>query len=174
MSAASLIAHLKPCAVEVPFDGAWFVVPELTVVDWVRLLDLEVLDVYEIFPVLAGQEAIEAVEDALWEGRADHDVVRRVGLDVITAAGDRPWWVTLRLIATAAQAWDVVHVNDVAGRSLAGWLDELWSKVLIHVDPKKKAAWINEIESVPKGYETALDFNDEERAFMAAMKAVMA
>lgn len=164
---------MKPCAIEVNFLGIWYVIPEMGVIDWLRLTDLETLDLYEIFPVLAGAAAVEAVEDALWDGRADNEQVTRVSLEVISAAGDRPWWIVLRLIATAGGSWDLLHVNDVAGRSLAGWLDEVWSKIMVYIDPKKKAAWINEIESVPKGYETELDFNDEERAFLSAMKAVM-
>src|SRR4029450_10961704 len=74
--------------------------------------------------------------------------------------------------AAARDAWDIVHVNTATGMSLAGWLDDIWSNIMNHIDPKKKAGWIGEIESPPKGVDAAVDFDAEERAFLNAMKAV--
>jgi hypothetical protein len=44
---------------------------------------------------------------------------------------------------------------------------------MAHIDPKKKAAWINDIQTPPKGTEAEIDFDAEEQAFLNAMKAVM-
>lgn len=171
--ASDLLAHLRPCPIYVDFLGRTFVIPAMDAVDWVALVDGQHPDLYEIFPVLAGPEAIEAVEDALWEGDADRDDVGQVALNAIGAAGDRDWWVVLNIIRSATSAWSIVHVNRAAGMSLAGWLDELYSKIMEHIDPKKRASWISEVEKPPKGLKQEIDFDEEEAAFLAAMNAVM-
>jgi hypothetical protein len=171
--ATDLLLHLVPCRLEVDFHERRFVTRQLDAVGWLRLILAEPFDLYEIFPRLAGVEAIEHVEDLLWAERVTSDDVAKVGLEMITTAGDRPWWVTLRLINSARDAWDKIHVNNAEGMAFAGWLDEIWSQMMNRFDPKKVNSWIAEIESPPKGFESSVDFNAEERAFMAAMKAVM-
>jgi hypothetical protein len=81
--------------------------------------------------------------------------------------------VVLRVIAAMTESWSVVHVNQASGKSLAGWLDEVWSNIMSHADPKKISSWVNEVETPPKGFESEMDFDAEERAFLSAMKAVM-
>lgn len=171
-SASDLLAHLRPCKISVDFDGAVYTIPAIDAVEWVALIGGDRPDLYEIFPRLAGQQAVEAVEDALWEGRATTDDVGKVSLAALAAAGDRPYWVILRILGQAADAWSMVHVNQAAGMSLAGWLDEVWSKIMEHIDPKKRAGWITQIESAPKGLEAEVDYDDEERAFLEAMNQV--
>lgn len=170
--ATDLLAHLRPCPITVTFDGVDYTIAAMDAIEWIVLIDGQAPDLHRIFPILAGQEAIEHVEDALWDGRVTSDDVGKVGLYAIGAAADRPWWVVLRLISAASAAWDLVHVNRAVGMSLAGWLDEVWSRIMDRIDPKKKAGWVSEITSTPKGWEQEVDFDDEERAFMAAMKAV--
>lgn len=172
-SASDLLAHLRPCPIEVTFDQVPYELPALDAVEWIALIDAPNPDLYEIFPGLAGSRAVEHVEDALWDGRVTPDDVGKVALAAIGAAGDRNWWEVLRIIHAAKSAWDVVHVNRASTMSLAGWLDELWSSIMNHIDPKKRAAWVSEIQSPPKGTDEEVNFDDEERAFLAAMKAVM-
>lgn len=172
-SASDLLAHLRPCPISVIFDRVIYELPTMDAIEWIILIDGPSPDLYEIFPALAGQQAVEHVEDALWEGRVSPDDVGKVALAAIGAAADRPWWEALRIIRAAKDSWSVVHVNRAAGMSLAGWLDELWSKIMENIDPKKRAAWITEVQSPPKGADVEVDFDDEERAFLAAMKAVM-
>lgn len=171
--ATDLLAHLRPCPIAVEFDGAVYTIPAMDAIEWIVHIDGESPDLYAIFPRLAGEDAIEHVEDALWDERVNSDDVGRVALAAIGAAGDRPWWVVLRLLQAVKSAWDVVHVNRAAGMSLAGWLDELWSRVMERIDPKKRAGWVSDITSTPKGWEGEVDFDDEERAFLEAMKSVM-
>lgn len=170
-SVSDLLVHLRPCPIVVEFNGATFTIPAQDAVTWVALIDGNDPDLYDIFPGLAGQEAIEAVEDALWEGQVTSEQVGRLALEIIGVAADRPWWVALRIIGSAAQAWGAVHVNQAASMSLAGWLDEIWSKIMERVDPAKRAGWISGIEQAPKGEESEVDFDAEEQAFLAAMKA---
>lgn len=172
-SASDLLLHLRPCALQVPFDGAWYTVRAMDAVEWMVLLEGEHADAYEIFPGLAGGDAIAHVEEALWEERATSEQLRHLALEVVGMAADRPWWVALRIIHAAKESWDVVGVNRAQGMSLAGWLDEIWRKIMEHIDPKKKAAWISDVESPPKGLKTEINYDAEEAAFLNAMKAVM-
>jgi hypothetical protein len=172
-SASDLLLHLTPCDLAVECDGQSFTIPAMDALGWLRLILADPLDLYQVFPTLAGSGAVECVEDAMWEGRLDLDGLQRLGLEVIGAAGDRPWWVVLRVIAAVTESWSVVHVNQASGKSLAGWLDEVWSNIMSHADPKKISSWVNEVETPPKGFESEMDFDAEERAFLSAMKAVM-
>lgn len=170
---SDLLVHLRPCQVEVRFEDRVYVLPAMDAVDWIVHIDGPTPDLYEIFPVLAGQDAIAHVEEALWEERVSADDVGQLGLDALAVAADRPWWVALRIIAAAKTNWEYVHTNQAVGMSLAGWLDEIWSKIMERIDPKRKQAWIAEVEQVPKGVAHEVDFDAEEAAFMAAMNAVM-
>lgn len=172
-SASDLLLHLRPCTLQVPFDGRWYTIRAMDAVDWVVVLDGEHADAYEIFPGLAGADAVAHVEDALWEGRVTPDQLRDLALEVVGMAADRPWWVALRIIHAAKDAWDIVGINQAQGMSLAGWLDEIWRKIMAHIDPKKKPAWVSDIESPPKGSKTEVNYDAEEAAFLNAMKAVM-
>lgn len=171
--ASDLLAHLRPCPIEVDFLGVTYTIPAMDAIEWISMIDGQHPDLYEIFPVLAGGHAVAAVEDALWDGTADRDDVGMVGLYAIGAAGDRDWWVVLNIIRAAASSWSIVHVNTAAGMSLAGWLDQVWSKIMDHIDPKKRAGWITDVEKPPKGLKTEIDFDEEEAAFLNAMNAVM-
>lgn len=174
MSGASdLVLHLTPCPVEVTLLGRPFEIPALDAVGWLRILTAKNLDLYGIFPVMAGQDALELVEDVLWDGLATDEEIARIALDVISTVADRPWWVVLRILASVLDAWDRLHVNSAVGMSLAGWLDEVWSKVMSLMDPKRVAGWVASIEAAPKGWEVETDFDAEERAFMAAMRSAM-
>lgn len=168
---ADLLVHLKPCPVDVDFAGRTYTIPAKDALAWVDLVIQA--DIWKIFPNLAGQRAVDDCTEALWNGEVSPDDVTRVGLEVISAIADRPWWEVMRIVQVATDAWEVVHVNDAAGKAFAGWLDQVWSNILAHVDPKKRAGFLGQIEAVPKGWETDTDFDAEEKAFMSAMKAVM-
>lgn len=170
--ASNLHAHLTPLPIEVTAAGHSYTIPAMDAVAWVALLGDPDMPLHEIFPNLAGQQPAEFIEDLIWEGGITSKEVDQIAYDIITAAGDRPWWITIRVIHAARGAWDRVYVNDAAGKSLAGWLDEVWWRIISQIDPKKLASFTNEIETPPKGFETEVDFDAEERAFLAAMKAV--
>jgi hypothetical protein len=170
-SGADLLVHLQPQPIEVDFAGRSFTIGAHDAISWLKLLTP--LDTYEIFPGLAGQVAVELVEDELWEGRVTEREVMEAALSVVTVAADRPWWTALGLIQVASVSWDKVHVNNAAGMSLAGWLDEVWSKLTPWIDPKKRAAFEVQLQTPPKGWEGDVNFDEEEAAFEAAMRAAM-
>lgn len=172
-SVSDLLVHLRPCKITVEFLGVDYTIPAMDAVEWIALIDGPNPDLYEIFPAMAGQDAMEAVEDALWDGRADREQVGMLALEALAAAADRDWWVAVNIVRSAATAWDRVHVNHAQGMSLAGWLDEVWSKIMALIDPNKRAAWVSDITKPPAGTKQEIDFDAEEQAFLAAMNAVM-
>lgn len=169
--AADILVHLTPCPVIVTVREQDFTIPAVDALGWLRLLLAKPIDLYGIFPILAGSDAIEAVEDALWDEQLTEYDVAVLALEAVAVAADRPWWVVTRLLGSVAPHWSVLHVNNAAGMSLAGWLDELWSKTIANMDPKHRASWEHQIDTPPKGWESAVDFNEEEKAFMAAMRS---
>lgn len=172
-SGSDLLSHLTPCEYRIDFHGLVFDFPALDTIGWLKLILADPFSLYAIFPEKLGSEAIELVEDLLWNEQATTEEVERIALEVISAAADRPWWTALKLIAMARDSWEIIHVNQAAGVPLAGWLDQVWSKAVLHCDPKKLPSLRQEMESPPKGFEQPLDFDAEEQAFLNAMKAVM-
>lgn len=172
-SASDLLLHLRPCALTVVFEDIRYTIPAMDAVEWVILVDGPHPDLYDIFPMKAGQDAVAHVEDALWEGRATQEQVAQLAFEAISTAADRPWWVVINLLYAVKDAWSIVHVNNAVGMSFAGWLDEVWSKVMAHIDPKKKAGWITQVQTPPKNVAAEVDFDAEEQAFLNAMNAVM-
>lgn len=172
-SASDLLLHLRPCPLIVEFEGVPYTIRAMDAVEWIMLIDGPRPDLYDIFPMQAGADAIAHVEEALWEERVTSEQVAKLGWEAISTAADRPWWVVVNLLGAVKDAWAIVHVNGAVGMSLAGWLDEVWSKVMSYIDPKKKAAWVTAVQSPPKGSDVEVDFDAEERAFLNAMDAVM-
>lgn len=119
-SVSDLLAHLTPLPVQVTVQGREFTVPALDALGWLAVLTDKHAALYDVFPGMAGHEAIEFVEDLLWDGVLTTKQVDDLAYDVIAAAGDRPWWEILRIIGAATGAWHLVHVNAVVGKSLAG------------------------------------------------------
>lgn len=140
-------------------------------VDWVRVVGADPFDPYAIFPVLAGPDAVTHMDTCVWEGTVTDEDLERTALEALSAAADRGWWIVLGLLRSVAPHWQVLHVNHAAGMSLAGWLDEVWSKAVSLMDPKHRAAWESNITRAPKGWESDLDVDEEEKAFLAAMSA---
>jgi len=170
---------MAPCDIRVTFGEDQYLIPAMTAHQWCQILLGEPFDPYDIFPLLAGREAIVAVEDAIGDDKVPTEDVARVALEIVTIAGDRPWWVTLRILKVAGEVWDRIGGTlvreGVDGRRLplAAWLDAIWSLLLTYVDPKKSASWVHQMEETPKGWDTALDFDEQEQAFLAAMRSVM-
>lgn len=172
---SDILVHLAPCDIGVTWVGEVFVIPARTAYEWAQLLLASPFDPYDVFPGLAGPAAVVAVEDALGSGKATDDDLSRAALEVISAAGDRPWWVTVRVLACAGTCWDRIGGTlvregvDARRITLAAWMDAIWMIMKTYVDPKKLAAWTHQVEEAPKGWAQEIDLDENERAFMAAM-----
>lgn len=173
------LVHLIPCDVDIEFGDNIYTIKAKSALEWMVLLLDEHLIAYSIFPILAGEEAIVAVEDALWEGRATTEQINDLAMDVVDAAADRDWWETIRYLNILRGAWDTIGASllakgaDPAKMSLAGWVDLIRLTCIQHCEPKKLAGFLGQIETPPKGVAAAVDFDAEERAFEAAMRSVM-
>lgn len=172
---SDILVHLAPCDIGVTWAGELFIIPARTAYEWAQLLLAEPFDPYEVFPGLAGPAAVIAVEDALGNGTASDDDLSRAALGVVTTAGDRPWWVTIRILGCAGLCWDRIGGTLIRERidareiTLAAWMDAMWMIMKTYVDPKKLASWTHQIEQAPKGWAEDIDLDENEQAFMAAM-----
>lgn len=171
------LVHLIACPITITFRDRTYTIPAMNTTEWMRILGGENVDLYDIFPTLAGSEAIEHVEDVIWDELDGSDEVRRLACEIITVAGDRPWWVTVRLVGLLRDDYKLLG-GDLALAGIRGdvplamWLDCLWSLVLRRIDPKKVTSWVHQVETPPKEWQEETDVEAEERAFMAAMRAV--
>lgn len=177
MPVSNILMHLAPCVIQVNFEESEYHIPAMTAHQWCQIILGDPFDPYDVFPLLAGTDAIIDVEDAIDHGRQTSEDVTRVAYEVITVAGDRPWWVTMRILAVATQVWDRIGGTlvregvDSRHLPLAAWLDAVWSIMTSHVDQENRAPWLHQMEAVPTGWEAEIDFDEQERAFIAAMKS---
>lgn len=175
---SNILVHLAPCDIRVTFADSEYVIPAMTAHQWCQIL-LGEFDPYNVFPVLAGAQAVMDTEDAIDRGGESAEDLLRVAMEIITVAGDRPWWITTRILDVATQVWDRIGATlvregvDSRHLPLAAWLDAIWMIMLAYVDREKLAAWRHQIEAPPRGWESEIDFDENEQAFLAAMQAVM-
>jgi hypothetical protein len=158
--------------------GGEHVIPAHNADVWLAVLLEAEIDPYRIFPTLGGFAVVDAVEDAIMAGQITLADVGDAALDLITLAAGRPWWACVRLLGTVRHVFDRVHgkmilagvrANEV---SLAAWLDACYSVTLDMIEPSKITKFSTEIMAAPPGYEVELDFDNEEKAFAAAMQAM--
>jgi hypothetical protein len=174
---SNILVHLAPCEIIVNFDDSDYPIPAMTAHQWCQILLGDPFDPYDVFPLLAGADAVIDVEDAIDRKTYGPDDVSRIAHEIITVAGDRPWWVTLRMLSVAAQVWDrigaVLVREGVDSRhlSLAAWLDAIWSIMLSYIERDNLQSWLSQMEVAPTGWADEIDFDEQERAFIAAMKS---
>lgn len=175
MPASNILLHLAPCDISVTFGSETHVVPAMSAHQWCKILLHDPFDPYNVYPTMAGVNAVIEVEDAISQGEVDAEDLARVALETVSIAGDRPWWVTLRMLATAGQTWDRIGAQlikagvDARHLPLAAWLDVVWLIMLDYVDPKKLVQFVAKIEKPPIGWDTTVIGDDDDAAFMAAM-----
>lgn len=96
------------------------------------------------------------IEDLVFDLGLPIDDLYQLGLDIISCASARDWWVALRLVSIARQAWDSlgpellfkVNSNEI---SLAAWLDAVLILALRGMDPKDITMFTMRLEAVPAG-----------------------
>lgn len=168
---------LKPWAIDVELLGHQFVVPEQPAVVWLSALMTEDVDLEQVFPALAGQEAVELVDAALWDGRLDPISLYAMCRDLITMAAGRPWWVAMRLIHSARANWNyiggevVIRGIDATHLSLSGWLDAILHVMLRGMERKDQTMFLSRLEVVPEGeQDNGPEMEIEPDAFASMMR----
>ena len=145
---------LRPWPVEIDLGSRVVTIPALPAADWLTHLMGEV-NPDAVFPGLLSADEEELVEDMLYTGVLSLDQLDRIFLDVVSAVGARPWWVTLRLVAQVRANWAVIGADmlvrgvDATRLSLSGWLDVALLTLMRHIRPEDSTMFTLQLEAPP-------------------------
>lgn len=134
-----------------------YTIPAMCAADWLSLLMDPGLTAEQVFPgLLESAEQLE-LEDLLHAGKVDLEEFLNLGLEVISIASGRKWWVALRLVAVAQGSWealggDMMVKADPTKLSLAGWLDVLFTLIVRNIEDSKRTMFLMKLETVPEGW----------------------
>lgn len=166
---------LRPWPVDIDLGSAVVTIPALPAADWLAVLMRAEPDPDAVFPGLLSPAEEEMVEDLLYSGQLNIAQLERLYLDVVTAAGARPWWVTLRLIEVTRTSWAVIGADmilrgvDATRLSLSGWLDAVLLTIMRSITPESSTMFTLQLE-IPPPSETAAvaeQLDMTEAAFLA-------
>lgn len=149
------MVSLRPYSVQFTLAGVLLEVPAMSAVEWLEVLNASDFTPWDIVPSLLDDEGKDAVTDALIAGSLDLEQVERAGLEVLAAAGGRPWWVTARLVGTVMANWQTIGAEmlmrgvDAERLSIAGWLDVSLLLIMRNIDPKEATMFSLKLEQVP-------------------------
>lgn len=169
----------------VEIAGVEHTIPAYPAAVWLDVLLAEEPDLTALFPGLAGAEAEQAVEDALWDGKLTLEEYNKILQEVLTTASGHPWWFTIRLAVIAREAWDSIGGSlalrgvDPGAIPLARWVDAAYGALreLLKPHDKEQARRSEEIlhallEDPGVGNVEEFDEEREARAFMEVMKSM--
>jgi hypothetical protein len=149
------IWSLKQWPVTIEVARQEFVIPAMPAVDWLAVLMDDSFGPERVFPGLLEEDDRAQVEQLLHSGALDIEQLWRLGLDVITQASGRQWYVAMRLVMTAKEAWDALGGDMAAVRSdasLSAWLDILFTLVMRNIEDSKRTMFLLKLEIVPQGW----------------------
>ena len=170
----SAVWALKPWPITVQIGHEQVTIPALSAADWLSVLMEDPIDLEQVFPGLADAE--DLVDEALFEGQLSLDDLYDIGLDCITAASARPWYVAIRLSQIAQAGWDNLGGElalagvDASRMPLAQWFDALHLIILRTMDPKSHTMFHSQLEMPPPGVqvdESAMEMSRDQ--FMGMM-----
>lgn len=145
---------------------------------WLAILMNESWDLEDIFPGLVAEVA-EDVDDGLTEEVFSLDDLQDLCLDILEIVSGRPYYVTLRLVIIAREAWDTVGAElilqhiDPSSISLSAWLDVLTLTILKNLDEDKRTMVLAQLEAPPPGEEITLEDSEMPRnQFLAMMSDI--
>lgn len=93
----------------------------------------------------------------LMELEPDPEELTQLCLDLVEAAGGRPWFISVRLIGVMKANWNVLGAEmllrgvDATQLSLSGWLDVALLITLRNMDPKDVTMFTMKLELPPTG-----------------------
>ena len=145
------IQSLCPLSVVVTVSGHEYEIPAMSAADWLMLLMVPDLNMFDVFPGLLPEEEFAQVLSL----DISAEEVLDLATEVIATASARSWWVALRLIDVARRSWDVLGAEmsfkgvDATTVSLSSWLDMLLLIVLRNLEPKDVAMFTMRLELPP-------------------------
>lgn len=176
------LASLEPFGLEVEVAGRDFLIPALPAVNWLRILLDDSPSIDTILPGLAGPECRTHLYRAMMLGQFSTDEWKTLIWDIIEAVSGRRWWQALNLVNAMKEPdnWSQVFGHlllrgiDVRQVSFAAWLDATSALVMENMDKDERIKFQLAIDTVPDevSAEDAIDDAEQERAFLAMMKAV--
>lgn len=140
---------LRPWPVVIRLGSRDFEVPAMPAADWLQYLLRDQPDLDGMV-----MDLVPDSEDMLIQGELTMDELYERMLDVIGTVTARQWWIALRLIGVARDAWHILgplmlQAIDAESVSIAGWLDILLVKTLESMDPKDTTLFTSRLEAPP-------------------------
>jgi hypothetical protein len=130
-------------------------VPAWSAADWLHLLmDTEQLSADRLVVDLV-TDGVHIVMD---ESISSEEIVD-LGLDLLEAAGGRPWYIIMRLVHVLRENWNVLGADmlkdglDPTRVSLSGFLDVTLLQTLRSMDSKDITMFLMQLEMPPLGVE---------------------
>ena len=149
------ISSLCPWPLSVEVGGKSYAVPAWSAADWLHLLmDTEQLSADRLVVDLV-TDGVHIVMD---ESISSEEIVD-LGLDLLEAAGGRPWYIIMRLVHVLRENWNVLGADmlkdglDPTRVSLSGFLDVTLLQTLRSMDSKDITMFLMQLEMPPLGVE---------------------
>ncbi len=122
-------------------------VPAMSPADWLAYLMAAVPDMDGL--VL---DFFNGTDELLYEGKLAVEDLYEAFLDLISTVCARPWWIALRQIQVAREAWHVLGPKmlrrvDMDRVSIAAFLDVLIVETLEAMDPKETTMFLLKLEA---------------------------
>lgn len=164
-------------SVDIPIGRHVFEVVHRQADEWLAILLEENIHWDFILPGMLNDYDQQVLEDDLRFGDVSTKELETALFDLLTVVSGRKWYTTVMLCTFLRANWDRLG-GELALRGLtnpsrftfAAWLDAAYATCLKNVDPKQAGTFVSELTSVPPGYEDEIDWEDESRAFLAAMQ----
>ena len=147
---------LRPWPVQIIVAGRELEIPAQPAADWLAVLMRDSFSTDDMFRSLS-PGITDALDEALYSGALPFEEYSAMALDVISAAAGRPWYIAIRLVATAQQSWGVIGAEllrrgiNAAVVSLSGWLDVALLIMLQSMDKKDVTMFTTKLTAPPPG-----------------------
>lgn len=146
----SIEVALGDCNDESCSVGHLMEIPAVPAMEWLRYLLSTDPDINGLISSL-----MPDLDDFYFENNIPIEEMYQVALEAIGVAGARAWWITLRLIYTAADNWHIIGpklmINQIDPEtvSLAAWLDVVLYLMIESMDPKDVTMFTMRLEAPP-------------------------
>lgn len=174
------VASMRIWGADVQLGGQTFHVPAADAATWLQVLLAKDVVYEDLFPAMAGDEAILAVNQMLLVGHVGVEDLERAILDLVEEVSGRRWWITLRMCFSLRQSWESVggelarHGVTPFGVPLSYWLDAAYSTavdiILRGPKPKQAQEWTRALTTAPPSEGSQVDEEANSLAFLAAMR----
>lgn len=153
----------------------------MSAADWLEVIWDEEFTLLRVFPDLAGNEAIDAMYEDMFEGKMTLEEVCQISLESITELSGYDYWVTLRACFTLREAWIELGGRllsrgvDPQKMSLGAYLTAMFALLVDKMEPKKTVQFFESLREPPETEEEARKEMqiDDSALFMKAMREAL-